>query len=79
MAGDRIFSETHSSLWKETGAFHTVPYYLMKKYSILRRKKMKKPHEKNRYYPAFLTYYPVKSGKQGNRGNLRAPSGGTPE
>jgi hypothetical protein len=32
----------------------------------LRRRKMRNPHEKNRYYPAFSLYYPVKPGKKGN-------------
>jgi hypothetical protein len=55
------------------------PIHSYKKSGILRRKKMKNPHKKTAYCPAFLTYCPVKSGKQGNRGILRAPLGSTPK
>jgi hypothetical protein len=49
------------------------------KSEILRRRKMKNLHEKTAYYPAFLTYYPVESGKKENRGILRASLGSTPK
>jgi hypothetical protein len=42
-------------------------------------KKDEKSAQKTAYCPAFSLYYPVKSGKKGNRGNLRASLGGTPK
>jgi hypothetical protein len=55
------------------------PILSHEKSEILRRRKMKNLHEKTAYYPAFLTYYPVESGKKENRGILRASLGSTPK
>ena len=72
------FSGNVSPLMTEIIALPYCPILSREKNRILRRKKMKNPHEKNAYCPAFLTYYPVKSGKQEVRGILRAYLGSTP-
>jgi hypothetical protein len=55
------------------------PIHSHEKIRYFTTEKDEKSAQKTAYCPAFLTYYPVKSGKQEVRGILRAPSGSTPK
>jgi hypothetical protein len=73
------FSRNVFPLMAEITVLPYCPILSHEKSAILRRRKMKNLHEKTAYYPAFLTYYPVESGKKENRGILRASLGSTPK